>query len=199
MKRDTGPEAAAAANERDLATLRRLRSEAGAFEALYREFYPRLFDFLLRMLGSPRDVEEAINDTMLVVWRKADDFAERSKVSTWIFGIAYKKALKRLQWNRRLAEREVQVDIEAVSPYDPVEIVGDEALLARIRVAVGQLPLAQRSIVHLAFFYGYSYSEIAEIVDCPVNTVKTRMYYARERLRPLLDAVLSPERRHESS
>ena len=127
MKRDIGSEAAAAANERDLATLRRLRSEAGAFEALYREFYPRLFDFLLRMLGSPRDVEEAINDTMLVVWRKADGFAERSKVSTWIFGIAYKKALKRLQWNRRLAEREVQVDIEAVSPHDPVEIVGDEA------------------------------------------------------------------------
>jgi len=197
MTHEVEPRAPDPANDRDLATLRSLRLETGAFEALYREFYPRLFDFVLRIVGSPRDVEETINDTMLVVWNKADEFAERSKVSTWIFGIAYKKALKRLQSNKRLAEREIHIEVEAVDGRDPADLVGDDALLTRIRIAVAALPLAQRSIVHLAFFYGYTYSEIAEIVDCPVNTVKTRMFYARERLRPVLDLALSKEKIHE--
>jgi RNA polymerase sigma factor (sigma-70 family) len=170
-----------------------LYREDGAFEALYREFYPRLFDFLMRMLGQPADVEETINDTMMVVWNKADTFAGRSKVSTWIFGIAYKKALKRLKANKRLAARELHIDVEFEDSRDPADMVGNKALLDKIQVAVGTLPLVQRSIVHLAFFYGHTYSEIAEIVGCPVNTVKTRMFYARERLRPVLDEAMSEE------
>ncbi len=181
-------------DEQDRLILDSLQADAAAFETLYRQFYPRLFDFVLRMLGRPEDVEETINDTMLVVWNKADQFAGRSKVSTWIFGIAYKKALKRLKTNRRLAERELSIEIEAEGDDDPFDAVSSDALLDRIRAAVGGLPLAQRSIVHLAFFYGYTYPEIAEIVDCPVNTVKTRMFYARERLRPLLDDAVTRER-----
>lgn len=184
-------------DERDLAILRSLYRDDDAFELLYREFYPRLFDFVLRILGQPADVEETINDTMLVVWNKAEQFAERSKVSTWIFGIAYKKALKRLKVNNRQAAREVQLDMEFIDTRNPADTVGNKNLLEQIKVAVGQLPLAQRSIVHLAFFYGYTYPEIAEIVGCPVNTVKTRMFYARERLRPLLDEAYSQEKGHE--
>lgn len=184
---------AAARDERDLDMLRALHSDADAFERLYHEFYPRLFDFMLRILGRPEEVEEAINDTMLVVWNKADEFAGRSRVSTWIFGIAYKKALKRLKVGKRRAERELNLEIEAEDPRDPVDTISDRRLLARVTHAVGTLPMAQRSIVHLAFFYGYSYPEIAQIVDCPVNTVKTRMFYARERLRPLLDDAVARE------
>jgi RNA polymerase sigma-70 factor (ECF subfamily) len=136
---------------------------------------------------------------MLVVWNKASEFREQSKVSTWIFGIAYKKALKRLHSNKRLAAREVQCEVEAEDWRDPSDAIGQRALIERIRVAVGQLPLAQRSIVHLAFFYGYTYTEIAEIVGCPVNTVKTRMFYARERLRPVLDQALAREGRHDGA
>jgi RNA polymerase sigma factor (sigma-70 family) len=185
--------------DRDLALLRNLHCEHGAFETLYRQFYPRLFDFVLRILGQPADVEETINDTMLVVWNKADEFAERSKVSTWIFGIAYKKALKRLKANKRRAAREIHIEVEYADPRDPADMVANQAVLDRVRVAVAQLPLVQRSIVHLAFFYGHTYSEIAEIVGCPVNTVKTRMFYARQRLRPILDEAMSMEKSNEST
>ena len=179
--------------DHDLARLRILRHDAGAFESLYRDFYPRLFEFALRILGHPHDVEETINDTMMEVWNKADQFREQSKVSTWIFGIAYKKALKRLKSNKRLAARELQCEVEQEDRRDPADIVSHRAAIERVRVAVGKLPLAQRSIVHLAFFYGYTYPEIATIVGCPVNTVKTRMFYARERLRPVLDMARSLE------
>lgn len=178
----------------DLHLLRRLHTDADAFEGLYRAFYPRLFDFLLRILGQHADVEETINDTMLVVWNKADTFAGRSKVSTWIFGIAYKKALKRLKANKRHSERELSIDVEVEDRRDPATTIGNRKAVERVRAAVAQLPMAQRSIVHLAFFYGHTYSEIAEIVGCPVNTVKTRMFYAREKLRPVLDGVVSEER-----
>lgn len=191
------PSKAPEVDERDLAMLRSLRDDDDAFETLYREFYPRLFDFVMRILGQASDVEETINDTMMVVWKKADQFAERSKVSTWIFGIAYKKALKRLKVNKRLASREVQLDMDFEDRSNPFEAVSNKALLKQIQVAVGKLPLAQRSIVHLAFFYGHTYPEIAEIVGCPVNTVKTRMFYARERLRPLLDQALQEENADE--
>jgi len=177
----------------DLPRLRALDASPGAFEAFYRDFHPRLFDFVLRVLGQPADVEETINDTMLVVWRKAGTFRGDSRVSTWVFGIAYKKALKRLKANKRLASRELQIEADACDPTDPADTVSQRNALELIREAVARLPLAQRSIVQLAFFYGYSYPEIAEIVGCPVNTVKTRMFYARERLRPVLDRVMARE------
>ncbi|MBK8956969.1 MAG: sigma-70 family RNA polymerase sigma factor [Proteobacteria bacterium] len=184
--------------DQDLARLRSLRHDRGAFEALYRDFYPRLFEFVLRILGAPADAEETINDTMMVVWNKAHEFREQSKVSTWIFGIAYKKALKRLQSNKRLAARELQCEAEQEDRRDPADTVSHRAAIERIRVAVGKLPLAQRSIVQLAFFYGYSYPEIAAIVGCPVNTVKTRMFYARERLKPALELAMSLENADDS-
>ena len=181
----------------DLLRLQSLHSEEGAFESLYREYYPRLYEFIVRILGKPDGVEETINDTMLVVWNKAHEFRGRSKVSTWIFGIAYKKALKRLKADKRTAEREIQRDVEQEDTRDPADVISHRRMAEHIRTAVGGLPPAQRSIVHLAFFYGYSYSEIAQIVGCPVNTVKTRMFYARERLRPVLDHAMNKENSDE--
>ena len=182
----------------DLLRLQTLHSEKGAFESLYREFYPRLYEFIVRILGRPDGVEETINDTMMVVWNKSHEFRGRSKVSTWIFGIAYKKALKRLKANKRTAEREIQRDVEQEDTRDPADAVAHGRAVEHIRTAVGGLPAAQRSIVHLAFFYGYSYSEIAQIVGCPVNTVKTRMFYARQRLRSVLDRAMNKENSDEN-
>ena len=71
--------------------------ERAAFEALYRSYHPRLTRFLDRMTRRPALVEEVLDDTMLVVWRRADRYNGRSKVSTWIFAIAYRTALKALQ------------------------------------------------------------------------------------------------------
>ena len=68
--------------------------DRAAFDELYRLYYPRLSDFLARMLSAGGYTDEVINDTMYVIWTKADTFAGRSRVSTWIFGIAYKKSDK---------------------------------------------------------------------------------------------------------
>ncbi|AMO24973.1 RNA polymerase sigma factor [Ramlibacter tataouinensis] len=156
-----------------------------AFEDLYRVYYPRLSRFLGRMARRPGIVEEVLNDTMLVVWRRAEGFNGGSKVSTWIFGIAYRKALK------SLAQFDEPVDDEALqSCADGAPGPELQVNLWQLREALGtaldSLPAEQRAVVDLTYFHGLNYREIAQIVSCPVDTVKTRMFHARRRLRVLL-------------
>jgi len=159
--------------------------DRGAFEALYRGFYPRLGRFLERMTRRPQLVEELVNDTMLVVWRKANTYNLRCAVSTWIFAIAYRKALKAL---KRLDD---PVDLDpdeapADVPSGPEgQLLGQE-LGRLLRQAMARLPVEQRAVVELTYFHGCAYKEIADIMGCPVDTVKTRMYHARQKLKGLL-------------
>jgi RNA polymerase sigma factor (sigma-70 family) len=130
-------------------------------------------------------VEELLNDTMFVVWRRAATYNGQSKVSTWVFAIAYRKALKALQ---RLDES--VADDPAAQPESP-EPGPEEQLsqreLHRVLVqALDALSPQHRAVVDLTYFHGIGYREIADIVDCPVDTVKTRMFHARRRLKMLL-------------
>jgi RNA polymerase sigma factor (sigma-70 family) len=158
-----------------------------AFEELYARYSRRLFGFALRLTRNPDLVEEVVNDTLLALWRSAARFDGRSKGSTWIFGIAYRKAL------RALSRRRVTTPLDEVG-YDRTEDPGEwpDAAYERreaattLEVALRELPQEQRAVVELTFFQGLSYPEIARIVDCPVNTVKTRMFHARRKLRAAL-------------
>jgi RNA polymerase sigma-70 factor (ECF subfamily) len=173
------------------------RGDRQAMQKLYFAYYRRLSRFLLRMLSRER-ADEIVNDTMFVVWRHAGDFRGESRVSTWILGIAYRLALKRLK-------REQRRDAGTLELCEANEAgLADDAGSGRretrewIDRALESLPPAQRLAIELAYFLGHSCEEIATITDCPVNTVKTRLFHARERLRRLLpglsDGVSAPGR-----
>ena len=155
-----------------------------AFERLYRGYFHRLTRFLGRMTHSAPLIEEIINDTMLVVWRRAGSYNGSSKVSTWVFGIAWHKAKKALS----MADEPVEADDDAHAGEhpSPEQHVQAEQLARRLADAVGCLPWPQRMAVVLTYFHGMEYAEIAAIAECPVNTVKTRMFHARRRLKELL-------------
>lgn len=158
------------------------------FRVLYLRYQPRLARFLQRVMRQPALCEEVIDDTMLVVWRRAHAFVPTGKVSTWIFGIAYRQGLKCL---RRSGNTPLEYAPEppdaADESADP--IAGMERLQARRRIAgaLAALSVEQRAVVEMTYFLGYGCREVAEVMDCPVDTVKTRMFYARKRLRGLLD------------
>jgi RNA polymerase sigma-70 factor (ECF subfamily) len=135
-----------------------------AFEALYRMYQPRLGRFLAQMLQRPQLVEEVLNDTMMVVWQTADRFRGSSKPSTWIFAIAYRKPDAQLHQQR----------------------IGNA-----LREAMATLSPEHRAVVDLTYFHGMGYRQIAEIVNCPVDTVKTRMFHARRRLKQALPGKAS--------
>ena len=163
--------------------------ELPAFDALYREYHPRLARFLDRMTRRANLVDELLNDTMLVVWNRAERYNGQCKVSTWIFAIAYRKALKALD---RLDEpvEDDDADSHLSSEPGPEQRVGLQQLQAALQRALAGLSVEQRAVVDLTYFHGADYREIAQIVDCPVDTVKTRMFHARRRLKTLLGGCL---------
>jgi RNA polymerase sigma factor (sigma-70 family) len=160
-----------------------------AFEALYRGYFPRLTRFLNGMTRSVQLIEEIVNDTMLVVWQKAQRYDGTCKVSTWIFAIAYRKACKAI----RGLDEPVDIDPDLFEG-DPVHEPDHGLDLQRLRGAVGAaldgLPHVQRTVINLTYQHQMGYADIAEVMDCPVNTVKTRMFHARRRLKILLAGKL---------
>ena len=160
-----------------------------AFETLYRAYFQRLSRFLNRMTGSSQLIEEIVNDVMLVVWQKAGTFNGSCKVSTWIFAIAYRKACKSL---RKLDEPldSFPDAAECAEGCQPERQFERLCLAHALDDALGTLPLAQRAAFQLTFYHDMSCAEIAEIMDCPVNTVKTRLFHARRRLAPLIAGQL---------
>jgi len=155
-----------------------------AFEHLYRQYFPRLGRFLGRMARNPQLVEEVINDTMLVVWQKAYSYNASCKVSTWIFAIAYRKALKAIKWE----DAPVDADFAQFGSDDaaPEPLAEQKELHLAVARALDRLPMAHRVAIVLAFYHDMDYAEIADVTDCPVNTVKTRMFHARRKLKELL-------------
>jgi RNA polymerase sigma-70 factor (ECF subfamily) len=177
--------------------------DRGAFEQLYRIYYPRLFGYLFRILRQVGVVEETINDVMLAVWKQSGRFRGDSRVSTWIFGIAYRQAMRSV---RRSRSQPVLVPPEDAPPALSDDDAERDALRSERRLALAaaleRLSPKHRAVVELTYYYGYSYGEIAEIVGCPENTVKTRMFHARRKLQallPELDGAASLRDRHRRS
>ena len=165
------------------------QGDAGAFSELYRKYQTRLTRFLANLVRQPQIVEEVLDDTLMVVWERAGDFKGESKLSTWIFAIAYRKAMKAL---RRYDAPLEDHDAENRASHDvsPEDAFGRTRLHRLLRGAMAELSPDHRGVVELTYFQDLSYREIAEIMDCPVDTVKKRMFYARRQLKRCLDGEL---------
>lgn len=189
-------------NEHDIATddLELMRAVAyqdrQAFKLLYDRYAPRLGSYLLKLLKRPELVDEAVNDTMLTVWRNADRFdPAQGRLLTWLFGIAHHKGLKILRQAGRfraeisfdtlpptLDDAETQDMPQAIAPQNPERTVMGWELGQSLMWALDQLSPEHRAVIDLTFGQDRSYAEIATIMDCPVNTVKTRAFHARKKL-----------------
>lgn len=167
--------------------------DRAALQQLYLNYHRRLSRFLMRIVHRYEVAEEIINDTMLAVWQQADRFRGDSQLSTWIIGIAYRRALKEL---KRLGRMEVSYGSSMPNESDGQSADDPETTHREVRDcidrALAELPAEQRLAVELCYFMGHSCEEIAQIAGCPVNTVKTRMFHARLRLRTLLPDLVPP-------
>lgn len=156
------------------------------FDQLFHQYHDRLFRFVWRVTGSTDLVEEVTNDTMLAVWKQAAQFQHRSKVSTWIFGIAYRTALRALRKNKRHQQNRMEQDLELLEMESQRE---NTELRDLVEIALRRLTPDQRAIVELTYYMGCSYEEIAATLSCPVGTVKSRMFSVKKKLRPLLEQL----------
>jgi len=173
-----GTSGSSSSNARELELLRQVAAgDRAAFKELYLIYHRRLARFLMRMTSRHDLIEEVINDTLWTVWLKAGDFRGDSLVSTWIVGITYRRALKALR--RHGTARPMLIEEVAVAPDVQLEAENREWL----GQALAELPLEQRMVMEFSYLMGHSCEEIAQIMQCPVNTVMTRMFHAREKLR----------------
>ena len=160
-----------------------------AFEELYRRYRPRLARFLTHLLHRPQLVEEVFNDTMMVVWNRPDSFSGASKLSTWIFAIAYRKAVKaRLRDDAPIADEGAPERIDDAAPPD--QHFSRRHTAAILQSAIDDLSADHRAVVHLTYYQEIGYREIADLLGCPVDTVKTRMFHARRHLKRKLAGAL---------
>lgn len=162
------------------------------FEELFRRYQARLGSFFLQRTRDPQAAEELVQETMMVVWQRATSFDQTSRPSSWIFGIGYRKYL---EWQRKnskasqLYESETEHDPEELprSLHDEVgEQIGRETLSETVRQALGELSEEHRAVIDLTFQQGLSYGEIAQILGIQPGTVKSRMFYGKERLKEIL-------------
>ncbi len=164
--------------------------DRNAFDRLYRRHHPALYRFAWRLVEDPSDAAEVVNEAMLVAWRSASSFRGEARVSTWLFGIAFRIARKRTKRTQQAPKLVPLDDVEVEAPDCPeAEAVRGQAA-AVLNAAIASLGPVQRAVVELTFMHGLSYPEIAEVLRCPVGTVKTRMFAARAQLRRLVPAPL---------
>jgi RNA polymerase sigma-70 factor (ECF subfamily) len=157
-----------------------------AFAILYRQLERPLFGYLMKLVRERDMAEDILNETMLEVWRQAGRFEGRSSVSTWAFSIAHHRAVSRFRKRRESPLDEgyaATIPDDAPMPDQHLQSMGMSRLLARL---LDQLSFEHREVINLAYYQEFSVQEIADALGVPANTVKTRMFYARQRLKTLL-------------
>jgi RNA polymerase sigma-70 factor, ECF subfamily len=156
-----------------------------AFRVLYDRFERRVFRYVCTFIRQPTLAEEVVIDTLTAVWHHAAKFTGASRASTWIFGIARHKALDAL---RKIANRSDAVSLDEIDEIEDDAATpsasADRASGAReMQRALAKLSDDHREILRLAFYEELPYDEIATLLAIPANTVKTRVFYAKQQLK----------------
>lgn len=173
----------------DLSSLLRdvARGDAAAFETLYDRTAAAVYGTVLRVLRDPAQSEEVSQEALLELWRTASRFdAERGSAMSWIATIAHRRAVDRARAEHRATERERLVAPPQASEEDVAETVVARLDRDRVRRCLGTLTALQRESLLLAYYAGYTYREVGQLLGVATGTVKTRMRDGLIRLRDCL-------------
>ena len=160
-----------------------------AFVVLYQRYENRVFQYLMTIMNEATLAEETLVEVMLAIWKGLNSFKGQSKVSTWIFGIAHHKAVDALR--KVTSQQRGGIPLEDISETEgsnenPMEDAQQKGMALLTNQGLMTLSSDHREILHMAFYEELSYPEIAELLGIPVNTVKTRVYYAKQQLKKSL-------------
>jgi len=157
-----------------------------AMQVLYCRHNVRVYRFIARLTGNASLAEDLVSEVFFDVWRQADAFEAKCQVSTWLLAIARYKALSAL---RRRSDEQLD-DVMAATIEDPSDdpetTVYNQDRSAIVQKCLSQLSPAHREVIDLVYYHEKSVDEVAQIVGVPAATVKTRMFYARNKMADLL-------------
>ena len=178
-----------------------VQRDQGALGKLYDRYAPQVYALCLRILSRPEEAQETVLESFHQVWQQAKRYDGRGSVHAWIFTIARSRAIDRLRARQRLEGHEQTLDLGAVAPQTadpgptPEQVTLNHDRREQIMRALSTLPEAQRQAIELSYFGGYSHSEIAERLQQPLGTIKTRIHLGVKALRNSLSLAWSEESR----
>lgn len=162
------------------------QGDEGAFGELYDRMAPRVLGLVRRLLVDPSQSEEVTQEIFLEIWQTATRYeAQRGGASTWILTMAHRRAVDRIRSSQASRDRDIKIGIRDLAvAYDEVsETVGVRIEHERVEKAMSRLTELQRQAISLAYYGGLSQSEVAERLQIPLGTVKTRLRDGMIRLR----------------
>ena len=151
---------------------------------MYQRYHRPILAYLDRLVNDSAVAEELFQDLFLTVWLDARRFRGRASVRTWMYRIAYNKAVSWLRKKRPALWDELE--LPAADDLAPETLAFHAVQRDRITAALTRLSPDHRTVVELTFYHQMSYQEIAQVMGCPVGTVKSRMSYARRYLAVIL-------------
>jgi RNA polymerase sigma-70 factor (ECF subfamily) len=159
-----------------------------ALADLFTRHRQALFDYLTRLTGDRSGAEDLVQEVFLVVWRDAGRFRGHSMVRTWLFGIAHNLGLMHLRRKHPELLEDMHVEDIVSDEIDPTALAELAMDRERLSTALTKLKAPQRAVIELTFYHGLTQAEVAEVLDCPIGTVKSRLHYA---LRNLIHSFLA--------
>lgn len=176
------------------------RGDSAALIALYDRFAPTMLGLALRIVRSRSDAEDIVQDAFVRAWREAPSFdRSRGSAATWLATLTRNRAIDLLRAKGRKFKRDAalatEADVGPSSAESPEHHVARGQRARAVHHAIAQLSQEQRQALELAYFGGLSHSEIAEVLDQPLGTVKTRLLTAAKKLREALAAHGAPDER----
>jgi len=158
-----------------------------AMHVIYARHNAGVYRYILRLFRNASVAEDLVSDVFLDVWRGAGKFRGKCKLSTWVLAIARHKAFSALR--KRTEDHLEQYEWAMIE--DPAEaldcVAADAGRTTVLRECLGKLSAAHREVIDLVYYHEKTVEEAAAIIGIPANTVKTRMFYARSRMRELLE------------
>ena len=187
-------------DETELVTELQAGSEA-AFDWLVTHYHGPVYNLILSMLGDVADAADGTQEVFLKAFRGIRSFRQGSSLKTWLYRIAIREALNHKRWFKRHLQRNVSIDAEPEEGHSAIEIedlgatpfeqFAAHEIQAAVQDALQRVPDVFRSAVILRDLEGLSYEEIAEVLDCSVGTVKSRILRGRRALKDLLEPLLA--------
>jgi RNA polymerase sigma-70 factor (ECF subfamily) len=170
----------------DLDLIHRLKAgDDDAVRDLYTRYGQRLYSYALRLTNDPATAEDVTQNTLIAAWRSAGSFREEGRLIAWLLGIVHHTAMKAIRGASTYSDRPAEESVPDHQPSLEEQAEGRE-MKGQVRDGLASLSLEHRTVLELVFYQGLSLSEVAEVLDCPVGTVKSRLSYARQHLRGVL-------------
>jgi RNA polymerase sigma-70 factor (ECF subfamily) len=172
------------------------RGDQQAFKAFYDQVAGAVFGLVRRVVRDPAQSEEVTQEVLVEVWRTASRFdPSRGSARSWVLAMAHRRAVDRVRSAQSASDRDDRAGRQAQQrPYDEVaEKVETRLEQEQVRRGMATLTELQREAVTLAYYGGYTYREVAELLDVPLGTVKTRLRDGLIRLRDYLGVELGVE------